>query len=573
MAWRDQDQAFVVYDRVGVVVSTPLGSRPSGGTYDVAFGSTCSVAGVPVAMGSGSRFGSITHPHFDEGRQLRTFVVPNLGLMAVDLTVPDPAQPGGYQRFVDYAGVAPPSPAVVCYLETVGARPAESGGWTWTGSGWETIADGERQHVHPVQTSGPANPAYPLVPTGVELLLRQDVSERFTVVDFSNRRVSVASTPVALAAVSIQDPHVCQIPDDWTGTLAGRWLMVATRQRALTGASGGAPSLSINDIVLYVSDDADFAVVQGPFLAVDGLNALGAFADPTSPAFRVWCSVPSAVVDGAYLLVYFMAEVADTSAAFSETGSSSTGFAPGPGVVRVHLDDLEAAVARGPGVEADWESGYGSDGIAADALVAEPLGLVRLFVTDPERITGWYQPFYDRFPTVKAADPAIVIASGVLTLYFAALGLPRVRPADLSGTSHGEGLWRGSDYSEAASHGAAALGRAPGMRGRDFLLRCRQSIDTITQADAPDLVRASNVEDGILADPDPFEAASGSWVVFHGRANTDDLTPLPAGAVVGTREDAVVSYDGAEVPGLIDVVGLETVGPDRTDPTSPYWHP
>ncbi len=538
MAWRDQDQAFTVVDGGGVQVSTPAGSTPMGGTFDVAYGSTSSMVlrGGADTAGLGSPFGG--------SGALRTFVVPSPSLLAVDVVN------GGIHP--DYLSITPPTPGNVCYFQTDGAETAFGGG--------------ARHEIHPRRVLAPPDPSYPLIPTGVRLDLRASGgTEAMTIADFSSRTVSLASTAVQFESVTIQDPHVCQIPMETGGTLAGKWVMVATRARVISGVSTTAPatSRSVSDVVLYVAEDSGFQTVLGPYLVVDGLNALGPFSEPASPTFRVWCSVPSAVVDGAYLLVAFMAEACDTGAAFTEAGRSTSGFSPGPAVVRVLLHTLERAYADGPTAESGWEATYDTDGRCGAALAPAGDGLVRLWVTDPDLAVGWYQPFASRFPNMKAADPAIVIAGGVLTLYYSVLDQGFGWAKD-PGTTNGQGLWRASDFSAASSTTRHVFGRPTGIRGRDFVVRSTSSTAPFTRADAPDLVRTSNVDDGILADPDPFETGEGSWVVFHGRSDVTGSAPGPTGAVVGARSDAVV--------GVSD--GGTSLGAPASSPGQPLvWPP
>lgn len=69
---------------------------------------------------------------------------------------------------------------------------------------------------------------------------------------------------------------------------------------------------------------------------------------------------------------------------------------------------------------------------------------------------------------------------------------------------------------------------------------------------APDLVRATNTDDGISADPDPFEVQPGEWRVFCG--GSDD--GLPRAVLASSGTDADVFAD---------------VGPERLDTPNRLW--
>ena len=549
MAWRDADQAFTVFDLSGTRISTDPGSIPTvhTSTWDVGLGSTGTVSQSVIGASHG-RFGSV-----GVARPLRTFVVPDPKLVGVNLADPiDPTDPTrGFQPHPDYP-VQAPNPDVIGYFETrAGSGPTLGGG---SGLGLGVGFAGGVVHHHEVNppATAPSVRSFPILPTGVVRQLRtvdpttRVVSEAVSTVAWATGTVSPASQTVAFGAVALQDPQVTRVPAGVGGSLAEMWLMVLTRQRLISGVDSNsrATAKSLNDIVLYVSDNATFSAPVGPFLVVDSLNALEAFGTGGYP-FRVWCSVPSVAVDDDALLICFMAEASTVDVAtLPDSGADASGYTGGPAMVRVALADLEVAVLSGATSEAGWEATYTSRGTCGAVVPFTALGPVGLWVYDPDSL-GFYEEFLTRFPGVKAADPAVVVANGVVFLFFAVLRDDAgANPADWAtadGTTYGQGLWRGADFS-ALPTSELGFGRFRGTRGVDFLLRCASGLTEVSRADAPDLVRASNEEEGFVADPDPFELPDGRWLVFAGRASIFGAagpSPYATCATIGDAADAL----------------------------------
>lgn len=158
-----------------------------------------------------------------------------------------------------------------------------------------------------------------------------------------------------------------QVPSTWPRAVANLWVMVLSRVRA---RSRTAPDDSLADVVCFVSDVSDTDVLP-------------------AQEMRVWCGVPSAVMEEDQALIFLTAEPSEVGAALGD--SVAAGAAVASGVVTLRLDPAE------------FERGIstGTD------MTSTPVGRVQLWVVEPGSSFARVR-FEDQFTSagpLKTADP------------------------------------------------------------------------------------------------------------------------------------------------------------------------
>ena len=397
-----------------------------------------------------------------------------------------------------------------------------------------------------------------IAPTGIPVL-RDEATLAVSVLTGPSE--SIVDTSRDWAA-KYDHPRVLQTPD-------GRWLLLMTRQLItdpgaeeeldLEGAFAfdDPASMSVRDLVAYLSLTPDFTSVWGPVTVVSGLDAV------PNQTLRLWPGVPTGVFLDDVLHLYYTVQPSSEPFHLDDVGVTGDLYrqlrseefvawprlASGRGAIAmktIEWTDLEAAFLAATGETAD----------VSDVVAGTLEGLVRFWIADGSRpneellLTRLEEQLSlrhgldfttetDQAYSPNIVDPDVVLCpDGTLTIYVA------VRPAvstDLLDGTDGMGVWRGAVVDP------TSLGRLPRAAGLDFIMSLLQS-----SGESDDLVIASDLDDedrpfdflsdpvGLFVDPDAVLLPDGTARVLCSGGLKPNGRP-PYGMVVevaGTSADA-----------------------------------